>query len=304
MRLGLLRPLSLGQRHSGVIITPKGKSPVSAADAPLLEQFGAAVVECSWNRVEEVPWSRLGGKCERILPYLVAANQTNYGRPWRLNCVEALAACFYICGKKEWARQILEPFSYGEEFLDINEELLDRYAECKDADEVRKAEETWLTKIEKEYTDARGMNGKPPPPEGLLVEDDEDGEPKGSEDEDEEDEDDDRDPYGLPPSDDDSDEEAQMAELRRKVLASKPFKAKGDETTNHKPIPTTIEPEKEDINPTTEENDIVESESSVEEHDEEDDDFDNLIKAAPVTDRSGIAALERKRAREKGIALS
>src|ERR1700744_2482004 len=37
LRLGLLRPLALGQKHAGIVITPKGKSLVSAADAPLLE---------------------------------------------------------------------------------------------------------------------------------------------------------------------------------------------------------------------------------------------------------------------------
>jgi len=235
---------------------------------------------------------------------LVAANQTNYGRPWRLNCVEALAACFYICGKREWARAILEPFSYGEEFIDINEELLERYADCKDAEEVKTAEETWLKKIDKEYKDARGLGEKAP--EGLLVEGDDEEKPEGSGDE-EEDEEDERDPYGLPPSDNDSDEEEQMAELRRKVLASRPFKSMGDESKmDDRQTPLRVAPtEKESIPEMKDEEELNQSEPSGDEEEGDlDDDFDNIIKAAPISDRSGIAALEKKRARETGIGLS
>lgn len=37
------------------------------------------------------------------VPFLIATNPVNYGKPWRLNCVEALAAGFYITGHPEWA---------------------------------------------------------------------------------------------------------------------------------------------------------------------------------------------------------
>ena len=46
--------------------SPNAKRVVSAADKELLEQYGAAVVECSWVRIKEVPWSKIGGKCERL----------------------------------------------------------------------------------------------------------------------------------------------------------------------------------------------------------------------------------------------
>ena len=41
-KLGLMREMHMGQRHSGVIITPHGKQVVSPADRELLEQYGAA----------------------------------------------------------------------------------------------------------------------------------------------------------------------------------------------------------------------------------------------------------------------
>lgn len=96
---------------------PNARTTISPADRELLERYGSAVVECSWARVKEVPFAKIGGKCERLrglffsiafaqifvltlftVPYLVAANSVNYGKPWRLNCAEALAASFYICG--------------------------------------------------------------------------------------------------------------------------------------------------------------------------------------------------------------
>src|SRR4051812_19828274 len=56
MRLGMMRELHVGQKFAGVVVSPKAKKVVSRADAPLLEQFGAAVVEASWKRIDEVPF--------------------------------------------------------------------------------------------------------------------------------------------------------------------------------------------------------------------------------------------------------
>lgn len=301
MRLGLMRELHVGQKFAGVVISPKGKKVVSRADKELLEQYGAAVVEASWNRIEEVPFARIGGKCERLLPYLVAANPTNYGRPWRLNCVEALAACFFICGHKEWAEHILSTFSYGESFLDINEEVLDRYAECETDEEVKKVEEEWLAKIEKEYTDRRTnrtANGE----DHMLQES---GDEEGGDDEDDEEDEDNayRDPYELPPE---SDDEEEMAELRRRVLQSRPF-SNNDEPDKKpqpervarppSPPPTARQTDKDEVGEGEDE------ETSSEGDDGLDDDFDNVMKRGPVTDRIGIAAKQRARARDQEAKL-
>ena len=284
-----MRELAIGQRFPGVVVSPKAKKVISAADNELLEQFGAAVVECSWKRVDEVPFSRIGGKCERLLPYLVAANPTNYGRPWRLNCVEALAACFYICGHKEWAENILSPFSYGEAFLNINEEVLDRYAACKTEEEVKKAEEAWLAKIEKEYADSRGLLD---PVEQELA--DEDGEAENGE-ENEGDDEEEVDPYELPPE---SDDEEEMAELRRRVLQSKPFATDHLETSKAASEKIAVPPSIS----TSQKLDVLDDDALSD--DGLDDEFDNIMKSTPITDRSGIAAKERIREREKGLSAT
>ncbi|KAF2444086.1 DUF367-domain-containing protein [Karstenula rhodostoma CBS 690.94] len=304
MRLGLLRELHVGQKFAGVVISPKAKKVVSREDAPLLEQYGAAVVEASWNRIDEVPFSRIGGPCSRLLPYLVAANQTNYGKPWRLNCVEAIAACYYICGHADWAEDILASFSYGEAFLDINAALLKRYAACANEEEIKAAEEKWLAKLEKEYNDDRKEKesgegddvwaGGNVNRRQIDFSDDDD------EDEDEDGEEEQgsapQNPYNLPESDDDEEE---MAELRRRVLASKPFantasKEEDDEKKQPERIART-EPEPVATSKDAEDDDS----GSAPEGAEDDDDFDSFMAAQPTTDRTGIAGKQRQKALDK-----
>ncbi|KAF2169710.1 hypothetical protein M409DRAFT_20125 [Zasmidium cellare ATCC 36951] len=340
MRLGLMRELHVGQKHQGVVVSPKAKTILSPADKDIMEQYGAAVVEASWNRIDEVPFNRIGGPNPRLLPYLIAANPTNYGKPWRLNCVEALAACFYICGRPEWAEEILSTFSYGESFIEINKEVLDRYANCKDEEEIKKAEEEWLAKIENEWKEDReareenrddawrggNMNrrtritGKDSDDEdGSGDEDEEDdsdassmggidlGGPKPGEQpnvhgntSDGEDEDEDRDPFDLLPDDDDEEE---MAELRRRVLASKPFSNPSKPSTidEERKQPERVQRPSESGNPQLPEDSDAASGSDI---GDEDDEFDNIMNAAPITDRAGISAAQRKRAIEKEGKLS
>jgi pre-rRNA-processing protein TSR3 len=302
MRLGMMRELHVGQKFAGVVVSPKARKIVSREDKELMEQYGAAVVEASWNRIDEVPFGRIGGKCERLLPYLVAANATNYGKPWRLNCVEALAACYYICGHPEWAESILTPFSYGEAFVDINGPLLKRYMACENEEQIKKAEEVWLAKIEKEYNTSRAekedgaeedvwaggnMNRR------EVEESDED------DDDDEDDDEDDKfapqDAYDMPESEDDEEE---MAELRRRVLASKPFtnptlKDDEDEDEDEKKAPERI-PRTEPAPKTSTAEEDDDSEAS--EGDEGDDDFDSFMAAQPTTDRTGIESKQRSKA--------
>jgi pre-rRNA-processing protein TSR3 len=55
-----------------------------------------------------------------VVPYLIATNPTNYGKPWRLNCAEALAAAFYLTGHDDWAARLLAPFGWGSSFYPVN----------------------------------------------------------------------------------------------------------------------------------------------------------------------------------------
>ncbi|KAK9447069.1 UPF0293 protein C1F3.04c [Limtongia smithiae] len=150
-RLGLMRALRVGQKFQGLVISSNGKLPVCPEDRAILDESGVAVVECSWARIDEIPFARIGGRNERLLPYLVAANPVNYGKPWKLNCVEAVAAALAITGHRDWAADLLANFSWGHAFLDVNKDLLDRYAACTDSASVQQAQQMWLDEIEEVY---------------------------------------------------------------------------------------------------------------------------------------------------------
>ncbi|KMP08258.1 hypothetical protein CISG_09763 [Coccidioides immitis RMSCC 3703] len=304
MHFGMMRDLPIGHKFPGVVISPNAKHTLSPADRPLLEQYGAAVVECSWVRVKEVPWSRIGGKCERLLPYLVAANPVNYGRPWRLNCVEALAACFYICGHKDWATQVLKHFKYGGPFLEINSQLLKRYAACETEEDIKVAEEKWLDKIEREYSESRAErteddiwktgNTNRMGFADSEEEDESDEESKANEG----DESEERDPYALP---EDSDDEEEMAELRRKVLNSKPFQDL--RPAENKPTPQTVGRPATLSKNARPETELVDEDDVSE--DEDDAAFDKIINATTATDRTGILAMQRQRQQQdKSLSFS
>merc|ERR1711862_398340 len=149
-RLGLIKELKLGKRFPGLCLSPQGKNTISPADTGIILEQGISVIDCSWAKIDETPFSRMKSGFPRLLPYLVAANPVNYGKPCKLNCVEALAAAFYITGHKEVAVKYLDRFSWGPSFIDINKELLDKYSECKNSEEVIKVQNDHLEVMEKE----------------------------------------------------------------------------------------------------------------------------------------------------------
>lgn len=119
----------------------------SSADRSIVETNGIAGINCSWNRLDEIPFDALGkGRNQRLLPLLFAANSVNYGRPSKLNTAEAFAACLYITGFKEDARIVLEAFSYGSEFIRLNYEALEGYSSCSSSSDV--------ARLQQEYIDA------------------------------------------------------------------------------------------------------------------------------------------------------
>ncbi len=172
-RARLLSSLPLSASFAGVLLSPAGVGALSAADAPALAAGGLAVIDCSWARVGDgadassaapLPRLRAAGGA-RLLPWLIAANSVNYGKPGKLSCAEALAAGLFICGRRAQARAVLRSFGWGREFLRINAELLRGYAAAADAPAVLAVQAAWMRKLEDEVA-AKGARARELPPEG------------------------------------------------------------------------------------------------------------------------------------------
>ncbi|XP_052864492.1 18S rRNA aminocarboxypropyltransferase [Anopheles cruzii] len=143
-RHGLIKSLRLGQKFPGLVLTPVGVNCVSPLDREIIKTSGIAVVDCSWARLDETPFHKMRSPNPRLLPFLVAANPINYGKPCKLSCVEAIAASMYITGFKKEALWYLNKFSWGHAFVELNQELLDAYAECANSKEILEAQQKYL----------------------------------------------------------------------------------------------------------------------------------------------------------------
>ena len=77
--------------------SPQGTQCVSPADRNIILASGVAVVECSWARLEEIPFEKIKSPNERLctwpgfaeslslmtpfaVPFLIAANPVNWGK--------------------------------------------------------------------------------------------------------------------------------------------------------------------------------------------------------------------------------
>lgn len=116
-----------------LLLDPTAEQALSPADRFVKS---LTVLDCSWVVLDTGQVS--SWRIRRALPFLVAANPVNFGKPCKLSSVEALAAALYIMGEKERAGEILGKVSWGVRFLEVNKEPLDLYAGAKDSTEVVK----------------------------------------------------------------------------------------------------------------------------------------------------------------------
>jgi pre-rRNA-processing protein TSR3 len=119
--------------HNTLILDPTAEQALSPADRFVKS---ITVLDCSWVVLDTGQIS--SWRIRRALPFLMAANPVNFGKPCKLSSVEALAAALYIMGDQDRAKAVLSKVNWGIRFLEVNKEPLELYASAKDSTEVVK----------------------------------------------------------------------------------------------------------------------------------------------------------------------
>jgi pre-rRNA-processing protein TSR3 len=134
----IVKTLSRIPRNT-LLLDPTAEQALSPADRTVKS---VTVLDCSWEVLDT--GAVRSWRIRRALPFLVAANPVNFGRPCILSSVEALAAALWILGEEQQARGILAKVSWGIRFLEVNAEPLALYATARDSAEVVKFQSLFL----------------------------------------------------------------------------------------------------------------------------------------------------------------
>lgn len=111
--------------RGAILLSPMAEKAISPEDNKYAHR-GIVVLDCTWGEVERIfPKLKPKHMEERALPYLLAANPVNYGKPFMLNSAEACVAALYILGHRGQAREVASRFRWGDTFLALNREPLE-----------------------------------------------------------------------------------------------------------------------------------------------------------------------------------
>ena len=140
MRFSLATPIKSIERFPArtLLLNPFAEQAVSPQDRDTVIKKGIGVIDCSWREADKIFSRRMlySRYNSRSLPLLLAANPLNWGKPSRLSSLEAFSAALYIVGFKEWAKRILKIYNWGDNFIQLNRELLERYSCATNSSEI------------------------------------------------------------------------------------------------------------------------------------------------------------------------
>ncbi len=127
-----------------IVLSPFAEKALSPADLKYAHN-GLVVMDLTWTNIDEFP--KLSRTQDRALPYLLASNPINWGRPMELNSAEAVLASLLILGQKEQADSFMGRFNWAPEFVRLNGELLEAYSRASDSAEVVSIQNEYISSI-------------------------------------------------------------------------------------------------------------------------------------------------------------
>ena len=130
--------------RDAVLLNPFAEKSFSKEDLSIAEKNGILVVDCSWKNAENSFEYLDKRNHSRALPFVVAANPINYGKPFKLTTLEAFAAALYIFDEIQEAEKILKLYKWGPHFLELNKEPLDDYRKAGNSQEIIKAMKNYI----------------------------------------------------------------------------------------------------------------------------------------------------------------
>ncbi len=120
--------------RKAVVLDPFAREYLGPWDRVFIEKYGVVVVDTSWKRISSRQFTRLPG-IHRRLPYLIAGNPVNYGKPYMLSSIEAVAAALYITGFMEAVEKLVGLYKWMKTFIQLNHEPLEDYCKARDKKE-------------------------------------------------------------------------------------------------------------------------------------------------------------------------
>lgn len=137
-RFGLCELLDRVHRipRGAVLLDPYSEKALSREDEKAARTRGVVALDCSWKLAEQVfPEARTRTE-PRALPFLLAANPVNYGKPMMLSTAEALTAACHVLGEPAQGDLLMSKFGWGHSFLSLNANPLKDYGEATTSREV------------------------------------------------------------------------------------------------------------------------------------------------------------------------
>ncbi|VVB59947.1 putative ribosome biogenesis protein [uncultured archaeon] len=122
--------------YHAILLNPFTEKSLSQEDIPIAQKHGLVALDCSWKTAEQSFEFLKTKTISRALPFLLAANPVNYGKPFQLSTLEAFIAALYILGEVEHAKEIMGIYTWGPRFLELNQEPLEDYRQARDSAEV------------------------------------------------------------------------------------------------------------------------------------------------------------------------